>query len=277
MTISIEKIEEFKRKLISDEKSKATAEQYARRIAAMRNALDGQELTRESVLEYKELLKQKYAPASVNAAIAAINSFLDYIGMHEHKLKNVKIQRKVYADSGRELKKEEYKSLLAAAGGKPRLSMILQTLVSTGIRISELKFITTEAIERGIAEIDCKGKHRTVFIPQKLCRMLKKYANKLKIKMGSIFITKNGNPVDRSNLAKELKKLAEAAKVAKEKVFPHNFRHLFARIFYSAYKDIVRLSDILGHSSINTTRIYTRESGEVHRRQIDDLMRKLAV
>ena len=266
MTISIEKIEEFKRKLISDEKSKATAEQYARRIAAMRNALDGQELTRESVLEYKELLKQKYAPASVNAAIAAINSFLEHSGMAEMKL-----------DSGRELKKEEYKSLLAAAGGKPRLSMILQTLVSTGIRISELKFITTEAIERGIAEIDCKGKHRTVFIPQKLCRMLKKYANKLKIKMGSIFITKNGNPVDRSNLAKELKKLAEAAKVAKEKVFPHNFRHLFARIFYSAYKDIVRLSDILGHSSINTTRIYTRESGEVHRRQIDDLMRKLAV
>lgn len=271
MTISVEAIAEFKKKLISDEKSAATAEQYARQIAAMRDALDGQELTRESVLGYKELLKQNYAPASVNAAIAAVNSFLEYIGMRELKLKNVKIQRKVYADSGRELKREEYKSMLAAAEGKPRLGMILQTLVSTGIRISELKFITTEAIERGTAEIDCKGKHRTVLIPQKLCRALKKYAKKMKIKAGSIFITKNGNPIDRSNLAKELKKLAEAAKVAKEKVFPHNFRHLFARVFYSKYKDIVRLADILGHSSINTTRIYTRESGEVHRRQIEAL------
>ena len=167
--------------------------------------------------------------------------------------------------------KEFWNSKGRAAENKPRLYMILKTLAATGIRISELKFITVEAAERKIAEIDCKGKHRTVILAEKLCRQLKKYAKKLKIKAGSIFITKGGKPIDRSNFAKELKKLAELAKVAKEKVFPHNFRHLFARTFYSAYKDIVRLADILGHSSIDTTRIYTRESGEVHRKQIEAL------
>ena len=270
MTITNSSIEEHKKALISAERSAATAEQYARQIRAMAEHLCG-ELTRESLVSYKEHLQREYAPASVNAAIAAINSFLEHYGMAEMKLKTVKVQKQTYSDSGRELDKAEYRAMLSAAENKPRLYMILKTLAATGIRISELKFITVEAAERKIAEIDCKGKHRTVILAEKLCRQLKKYAKKLKIKAGSIFITKGGKPIDRSNLAKELKKLAELAKVAKEKVFPHNFRHLFARTFYSAYKDIVRLADILGHSSIDTTRIYTRESGEVHRKQIEAL------
>ena len=270
MTITNKIIEEYKKALISAERSAATAEQYARRIIAMSEYLCG-EVTRDSLISYKKYLQTEYAPASVNAAIAAINSFLEYSGMTEMKLKTVKIQRQTYSDSGRELDPAEYRAMLLAAENKPRLYMILKTLAATGIRISELKFITVEAIERKTAEIDCKGKHRTVILAEKLCRALKKYAKKLKIKAGSIFITKGGKPVDRSNLAKELKKLAALAKVAKEKVFPHNFRHLFARTFYNAYKDIVRLADILGHSSIDTTRIYTRESGEVHRKQIEAL------
>lgn len=270
MTITNSSIEEHKKALISAERSAATAEQYARQIRAMAEHLCG-ELTRESLVSYKEHLQREYAPASVNAAIVAINSFLEHSGMAEMKLKTVRVQRQTYSDSRRELDKAEYRAMLSAAENKPRLYMILKTLAATGIRISELKFITVEAAERKIAEIDCKGKHRTVILAEKLCRQLKKYAKKLKIKAGSIFITKGGKPIDRSNFAKELKKLAELAKVAKEKVFPHNFRHLFARTFYSAYKDIVRLADILGHSSIDTTRIYTRESGEVHRKQIEAL------
>ena len=270
MIITNKSIEEYKKALISAEKSTATAEQYARQIGAMAEYLCG-ELTRDSLISYKEHLQMKYAPASVNAAIAAINSFLEHCGMSDMKLKTVKVQKQTYADSGRELDRAEYKAMLSAAENKPRLYMILKTLAATGIRISELKFITVEAIKRKTAEIDCKGKHRTVILAETLCHALKKYAKKLKITTGSIFITKGGKPIDRSNLAKELKKLAELARVAKQKVFPHNFRHLFARTFYSAYKDIVRLADILGHSSIDTTRIYTRESGEIHRKQIEAL------
>ena len=270
MTITNHRIEEFRKTLISAERTAATAGQYARQITAMVEYIGGG-LTRESLISYKEYLQKKYAPASVNAAIAAINSFLEHCGMADLKLRTVKVQKQTYADSERELKQAEYRAMLSAAENKPRLYMILKTLAATGIRISELKFITVEAIERKTEEIDCKGKHRTVILAEKLCRALKKYAKKLKITTGSIFVTRGGKPIDRSNLAKELKKLAELAKVAKEKVFPHNFRHLFARTFYSAYKDIVRLADILGHSSIDTTRIYTRESGEVHRKQIEAL------
>lgn len=270
MTITNEITQAFRKTLISAEKSAATAEQYVRQITAMREYISG-ELTKDSLIKYKEHLQTKYAPASINAAISAINSFLGYVGMADNKLKTVKLQKQIYADSGSELKQEEYRAMLKAAENKPRLYMVLKTLAATGIRISELKFITVDAVEQKTAEIDCKGKHRTVILAEKLCRELKKYAKRLNITAGSIFITRGGKPIDRSNLAKELKRIAEIARVAKEKVFPHNFRHLFARTFYSAYKDIVRLADILGHSSIDTTRIYTRESGEIHRKQIEAL------
>lgn len=271
MTITNKAVSDFKNDLYSEEKAPSTIAQYIRDITALQKSLSDAELTKEAILEYKARLKEKYSPSSVNTVIAAINSFLDHLGKPELKLKTVKVQRQTYADSGRELKKGEYMTLLAAVEDKPRLRMILQTLVSTGIRISELRFITVEALKLKRAEIDCKGKHRTVLLPGKLCKQLKRYADKLMIKSGSLFITRGGKPVDSSNLLKEMKRLAEKAKVEKKKVFPHNFRHLFARMYYSAYKDIVRLADILGHSSINTTRIYTRESGDVHRKQLERL------
>ncbi len=273
MKITENKIKKFGEYLENEEKARATVKKYVRDAAAFAAWLDGRELRRELVLEYKEELKEKYAPASVNAAIASLNGFFEYIGHRELRLKSLKLQRKIFENEDRELKREEYARLLSAAerSGDRRLFFIIQTIFSTGIRVSELQYITVETVRRGKAVIDCKGKLRTVILQKALCKKLKKYIKERGIKAGRIFITRTGKPVDRSNIAKAMKKLAELAKVAKEKVFPHNLRHLFARIYYSAYKDISRLADILGHASVNTTRIYTRESGEVHRRQIEML------
>jgi len=173
----------------------------------------------------------------------------------------------------RKLTKAEYERLLTAAKSKhnERLYLLMQTICSTGIRVSELRFITVEAVDRGIAEINCKGKRRQVFLPKELRKMLSQYLRSQKRKSGAVFVTKNGNPLDRSNIWSDMKKLCKSAGVSEKKVFPHNLRHLFARTFYSLQKDVVRLADILGHSSINTTRIYTMETGAVHRRQIERL------
>ncbi len=271
MKITENKIKKFAEHLKSEEKAAATVKKYVRDVSVFAAWLCGREITRELVLAYKEELKEKYLPASVNAAIASLNSFFEYIGRGELRLKSLKIQRKLFAAEDRELKREEYKRLLRAAkkAGNRRLRLIMQTLFVTGIRIPELKYITVEAAERGTAVIDCKGKMREVFIPKDMRGILKKYIKDMGIGSGCVFITATGKPVDRSNIAKAMKRTAEMARVPKEKVFPHNFRHLFARVYYSAYKDISRLADILGHTSVNTTRIYTRESGDVHRRQIE--------
>ncbi|MGN0163945.1 MAG: tyrosine-type recombinase/integrase [Candidatus Ornithomonoglobus sp.] len=271
MKLTDYKIKGFREHLITEEKAEATVKKYVHDVTVLKGWLKGQELTKELVLEYKNELRKSYAPTSVNAAIASLNRFFDYSGHSELKLKNLKIQRRLFDSEEKELKRDEYRLLLKAAKkrGNRRLYLIMQTIFVTGIRISELKHITVEAVERGKAVIDCKGKMREVFIPKDMCNILKKYIKDMGIKAGSIFITRTGRPVDRSNIAKAMKKTAELAKVAKQKVFPHNLRHLFARTYYSAYKDISRLADILGHTSVNTTRIYTRESGEIHRRQIE--------
>ena len=179
----------------------------------------------------------------------------------------------IFASTEKELTKAEYERLLTAAKSKKneRLYLLMQTICSTGIRVSELKFITVEAVERGIAEINCKGKRRQVFLPTELRKMLSRYLKEQKIKSGAVFVTKNGNPLDRSNIWSDMKKLCKAANVSEKKVFPHNLRHLFARTFYSLQKDVVRLADILGHSSVNTTRIYTMETGNIHKKQIEKL------
>lgn len=220
-------------------------------------------------MEYKEHLISAYAPRSVNSILSSLNSLFDYLGWHDCKVKTLKIQKQIFADTDKELTKSEYMRLLQAARNNKRLYYLMQTICSTGLRVSELKYITYEAVQIGQANIRCKGKMRTVILPKQLCKILKGYIKEQNIKSGAVFITKTGKPLDRSNIWSDMKKLCDSAGVARSKVFPHNLRHLFARTFYSLQKDIVRLADILRHSSVNTTRIYTMESGDIHRRQIE--------
>lgn len=273
MAIGEKTVEGFRLRLIEEEKSAATVAKYTADVRAFIAFLKGEEVTKIKVTEYKSMLVERYAPASVNAAIASLNSFFEFLGMQSMKVKSLKIQRRIFTDREKELTKEEYGKLLCAAErkGDERIYYIMQTICATGIRVSELKYITVEAIARGGARISCKGKMRVVMIPRRLCRALEKYAKSHKIKKGPVFVTKNGKPVDRSNIWNDMKKLCEEARVSWKKVFPHNLRHLFARTYYSVKKDIVRLADILGHSSVNTARIYTMEAGDVHRRQIEQL------
>ena len=271
--ITTEKIQKFKACLIDEEKSTATIDKYVHDVEAFVLWIADSELDKSVVLAYKAFLLEKYAPASVNSALASINSFFAYNEWYDLRVKSLKIQKQIFASDEKELTKAEYERLLKAAQNKKneRLYLLMQTICSTGIRVSELKFITVEAVHRGQAEIQCKGKRRTVFLPNQLCRILKKYITEQKIKNGTVFVTRNGNPLDRSNIWSDMKKLCKEAGVSEKKVFPHNLRHLFARTYYSLQKDIVRLADILGHSSVNTTRIYTMESGEIHRKQIQRL------
>lgn len=271
--ITNELIESFKNYLIEEEKSENTIEKYIRDITFFMTWLCGQEVTKILALDYKKELCEKYAPASVNAAISSLNSFLAFMEWHDIRIKALKIQRQIFSSKGKELTKAEYERLLTAANDKKnqRLYYLIQTIASTGIRVSELRYITTSAVHSGQAVINCKGKMRIVILPKELCKMLKGYIRENKIENGSVFVSRNGKPLDRSNIWADMKKLCESAGISKEKVFPHNLRHLFARTYYSLQKDIVRLADILGHSSINTTRIYTMESGEIHRKQLQKL------
>ena len=271
--ITNELIHSFKTYLIEEEKSENTIEKYIRDVTFFVMWLAGREVTKILALEYKKELCEKYAPASVNAAISSLNSFFAFIGWHDIRIKALKIQRQIFSNKDKELTKAEYERLLTAAKskGNERLYLLMQTICSTGIRVSELKFVTYEAVKKGQAVISCKGKMRTIFLPKELCKMLKEYIKKQGIKYGSVFVSRNGKPLDRSYIWKMLKNLCEAAGVPRDKVFPHNFRHLFARTYYSLQKDIVRLADILGHSSVETTRIYTIETGDICRRQIQKL------
>lgn len=262
-------LEHFRDYLVQAEKSELTVEKYVRDVQFFLIWLGEAELTKGKLLEYKAALIEKYTVASVNSMLSSLNCYLDYTGRPECRVKAYKIQRETYCAEEKELTQEEYKRLLDASRHKPQLNLLMQTICATGIRVSEHRFITVEAAKAGRATVNCKGKSRIVWLPKKLCRALLKYARSRRIQSGSIFVTKHGNPLDRSRIWAEMKKLCQAARVLAEKVFPHNLRHLFARIYYSMQKDIVWLADILGHSSINTTRIYTRESGEVHRRQIE--------
>lgn len=266
-------IEKFKDFLINEEKASATLEKYMRDIKAFSEWTLGSELDKRKVLEYKEYLIGKFAPASVNSVLSSLNSFFEFNNWYELKVKMLKIQKQIFAQKDKELSKAEYERLLDAAKAKSnqRLYLLMQTICSSGIRVSELQYVTVEAVKIRKATINCKGKMRIVILPKELCRMLTEYAKTQKITSGSVFVTKTGKPLDRSTIWKMMKALCESARVSKYKVFPHNLRHLFARTFYTLQKDIVRLADILGHSSVNTTRIYTMETGEIHRRQIQKL------
>ena len=268
-----ELILKFKNYLIEEEKSKATLEKYIRDIKYFYTWVGDKELNKLCVLNYKEYLTENYAVASVNSMLSSINSFFIYLEWYELRVKTIKVQKQIFASNEKELTKSEYERLLSAAKAKSnqRLYLLMQTICSTGIRVSELRFITVEAINRGRAVINCKGKQRCAFLPTELCKILKNYVRDQRIKSGAVFVSKNGNSLDRSNIWNDMKKLCKEAGVSEKKVFPHNLRHLFARTYYTLQKDIVRLADILGHSSVNTTRIYTMETGEIHRKQIQRL------
>ena len=262
-TITNEQIRSFALHLHEDEKSEATVEKYIRDVSAFSSFLRERELTKQEVIEYKKQISENYAPASVNSMLVSINSFLDFIGFHDFRVKLLKIQRQMFVSEKKELTAAEYRRLLKAAQGT-RLALVIQTICETGIRVSELEFITVEAVECGRAVVDCKNKTRVILIPTVLRKILLQYIKKTGVKAGSVFVTKTGKKLNRSNIWRDMKALCERANVDQEKVFPHNLRHLFARTFYSLERDIVRLADLLGHSSINTTRVYTIETGREH-------------
>ena len=271
MELTPEMLEPYREYLMDEERSRATVEKYLRDARKFLEYLgDDGRVDKEKVREFKQELMEHYKISSVNSMLAAVNSFLGFAGREDLKVKLLKVQKAVYSRPEREMTEKEYEGLVRTAKrlGDLRMSMLLQTIGSTGIRISELKFITVESLETGRAEIYNKGKSRVVLLPVELTRLLKKYCRKAGIRIGSIFITRQGNPLDRSNVSKKMKQLARAAGVDAAKVFPHNFRHLFARTFYNIEKDVVRLMDLLGHSSINTTRIYTMTTEEQPRRQM---------
>lgn len=269
--ISDEMVSQYRRILVEAEKSSATIEKYLYDIRNFQIAMDGEAVTKERVIRYKEQLIEQYAVSSVNSILAALNGFFKYLQWYDCVVKSLKVQRDSFRSSERDLSKEEYYRLLEAAKkkGNHRLYLLMQTICATGIRVSELKFVTVEAISTGQARVMLKGKTRTVLLPTMLCRELRKYVREKKIQKGSIFTTRNGRPMDRSNICHEMKSLCDDANVQREKTFPHNLRHLFACTYFAREKDLPHLADLLGHSSINTTRIYTLVSGEEQARQIE--------
>ena len=268
-----ESVKEYIAYLEQEEKSEATRRQYKRDILHFLSFAKGQELTRELALRYKEELQSKHRAGSVNVKLAALNGFFSYLGREDLRVKRLRIQKRPFLPREKELSKAEYLRLLEAARQKKneKLRLLLETICGTGIRVSELKYITVEAVEQGEAAIRLKGKIRVVLISGKLRKALKEYLRRGKISSGPVFVTKNGNPLDRSNIWKMMKALCKDAGVARQKVFPHNLRHLFARCFYKIDKDIARLADILGHSSINTARIYVMSSDHEPRKRMDAL------
>ena len=268
-----EKISDFKEHLILEERSAATVEKYIRDTKAFLAFVNGAEVIKEVVIEYKKHLQEKYAVRSVNSMLASINSLFAFLGWHDLKVKSIKLQQQIYCPEEKELTKAEYARLCRTAerNHNERLNLILQTICGTGIRVSELQYITVEAVKLGEATVSCKAKTRSVFIVKDLQKKLLRYAAEQNIKSGMIFITRTGKPISRTNVWREMKALCNEAGVNPQKVFPHNLRHLFARVFYGIEKDIAKLADILGHSSINTTRIYIITTGTEHRRRMENM------
>ena len=263
-------IENYARHLVNEEKSGLTIQKYLRDIQNFLKFAEKQPITKELTIAYKQdLIARNYAVSSVNSMLTALNGFLDFLGWHDCKIKVVRTQRKIYCAEDKELTKTEYLRLLAASKNQPQLNLIIQTICATGIRISELQFFTLEAIKRGEVRVRCKNKTRIIFVPGSLRTRLMNFAKQHNITTGAVFVTRSGKPLDRSNIWTQMKNLCQKAQVNPKKVFPHNLRKLFARTFYSMEKDIAKLADILGHGSIETTRIYIMSTGAEHRRQIE--------
>lgn len=266
--------DQFEDYLRHDEREESTIEAYLRSLTRFAEWADGRAVTKELAMEWKTALSESgYRPISVNAMLAAVNKFFTCMGREDCKVKYLKLQRQMFRKSEKNLSKEEYQRLVQAAHekGDLRMELILETICATGIRVGELKYITVEAIRAGVAEIALKGKIRTILLPHRLCRKLQKYAKQQKIASGKLFLTQDGLPVSRQSIWTRMKALCEAAGVERSKAFPHNLRSLFARSFYGSCHDVVRLADVLGHSSIETTRIYLMSTGKEYLRQLDKL------
>lgn len=265
-------IEEFAEFLHREEKSDATQEKYLRDIRAFCEYAEDAEISKDVVMEWKkQLLQDGYAARSINSMLASINSLFDFLGWHDCKVKNIRIQRQTYCAEDKELTKAEYLRILAASKKNEQLNLVLQTICGTGIRVSELQYFTVEAIRHGEVIVDCKNKTRTILVPGKLKNIILSYAKRCGIVSGVIFLGRNGKALDRSCIWRQMKRLCKVAGVKESKVFPHNLRKLFAQTFYGIEKDLAKLADILGHSSINTTRIYIMTTGTEHRRKIERL------
>lgn len=264
----------FERHLLMQERSRATIQKYLHDVRVLVEFARGELDDKADMIRFKESLIQKgYAVSSINSMLAAVNRFLEFMGAPDWKVKFLKVQRTSFVSKDKVMGKSEYLRMVSAANdcGNERMALLLQTICSTGIRVSELQSITVDALKKGEARIHLKGKIRQILLSGELCRKLLDYCRRKRIRRGPVFITRNGKPMDRSNIWKMMKQLAKRAKVKAQKVFPHNLRHLFATTYYKKFKDVVRLADILGHSSVNTTRIYTMKDGSEQKKQISSL------
>lgn len=274
MQLNYEKtVQDFRAYLTDSEKSPATIQKYLRVMQKFTEYAGKRELDRTLILSYKESLRASHSPTGANAILAAVNAFLRFVGRTELCVRAFRVQKKAFCAENRELCRAEYVRLVRAAQEQKneRLSLLIETVCGTGIRISELSFITAEALEHGEVTVFCKGKTRTVFLVPALRKKLRSYAKRRGIAHGALFTTRSGKPLNRSNIWKEMKSLCDAAHVSPQKVFPHNLRHLFARTFYAIDRDLAKLADLLGHSSVNTTRIYIVTTGEEHRRRMETM------
>ncbi|MCD8222712.1 MAG: tyrosine-type recombinase/integrase [Clostridiales bacterium] len=271
--ITKQMVEDYRCHLIEEEKSTATLQKYLHDLEVFRSFVRGKGINKETMIRYKEFLSKNYLVTSINSMLAGVNGFFKFFGWYDCVVKTIKSQKGLFRGEDRELSREEYGKLLDAAktAGKMRLWHILQAICSTGIRVSELRFITVESVRAGYADVNMKGKNRRIILPQKLITLLKTYIGENRISKGSVFVTRGGKPVDRSNLYHEIRKLCEMAGVARSKGFPHNLRHLFACIYYEQEKNLANLADVLGHSNLNTTRLYVRCGWKKQVRILDEM------
>ena len=271
--VTPKELSDFARRLREDERSASTIENYLRHIRAFAAWARERHVTKDLAAAWKEYLVAQYRPGTVNTMLVSLNRFFGFLGWYDCQVKTLRIQRRLFREDSKELAREEYARLVSAAqsSGRERLVLLLETICSTGIRVSEVKYITVEALKLGKAEISLKGKIRTILLPNKLCRKLLKYAKKQKTVSGEVFLTRNGTGMSRKQIWAEMKSICAKAKVAASKVFPHNLRHLFARVFYKACHDVAKLADVLGHSSMETTRIYLISTGVEHAHTLERL------
>lgn len=274
-TITNKLIEKFREYLYEEEKSNATVSKYICDIKKLKEYANGQELDKKLIVGYKEYLQNKgcYKSGSINSFLVAANCFFQFMGWNDLKIKTIKVQKKAFMPNNMDLSKAEYKKLVAAAekSGKIQLAMLIQTLCAIGLRVSELAFITVKSVNEGTVNVYCKGKERQILIPKALQMKLLYYIHKKGTKNGVVFHTRSGKPINRSNIWREMKSLCQEAGVEQEKVFPHNLRHLFAKTFYNTCKDIAKLADILGHSSIETTRVYIMTTSREYQKHMDEM------
>ena len=273
-TIMVKQMESFRQHLLEDEREPATIRKYLRNVSEFAAWLAGKPVSKELVIQWKDHLQHSgQQPVTINGKLSALNRFFAFLGWPDCRVKHLRIQRRMFRSTARDLTREDYTRLVetAQALGRDRLALLIETICATGIRVSEVQYITVEAARAGQTTISLKGKLRTILLPGKLCRKLLKYARKKKIASGEIFLTRSGRGLSRRQIWAEMKALCDRAGVERSKVFPHNLRHLFARTFYRDCRDVVKLADVLGHSSIETTRIYLISTGAEHARQMAKL------